>query len=521
MPPLPLQPSAQRLLINLAKPIRQPSDASHLVHVADIGAGFYFAYEQLRNIAEYREHHLLLRSAIERYLKRYISIAKLEPFAADLITELTQAGYLRNDSVDTGIVESIDRLMVTYAEIATALTGLEATPADEIVGWINQLASARIEALLSNDPRGEAYMQFCYEHYFTAIDQAATVGPEVSDQRYRVALLCAIHHAIFKSDIATVRYHCLRAGLGELKPEQASAIAGLSKLVDELYQDPLTSKLTRLINRYAPPMRILRELVYDDVPPAKILPDRTQTAMRARQHCEAAYDRTQDQLTRRIVRTILFVLITKTVIGVSVEVPYDLAVYNEIAWQPLLINILFPPLYMAALGIRLTTPSPQNTEAIASFIDRVLYEGAGASIVYRPPRRRLRSSLRAAFRFVYAVGFVGSIALLVWILHLLSFNLVNGIIFFVFFSAVSFLGVRLRRAARELQLLDEQQTVFQAFIDFLSAPFVAIGRWLSDRYAKTNLITLVLDAAVEMPLKTFIRLSRQWMRFLKDKQDEL
>jgi hypothetical protein len=40
------------------------------VHVPEITAGAYFVYEQMRNAVEYRERHLFLRGAIERFLLR-------------------------------------------------------------------------------------------------------------------------------------------------------------------------------------------------------------------------------------------------------------------------------------------------------------------------------------------------------------------------------------------------------------------------------------------------------------------
>lgn len=518
MPPLPLEPSAARLVFNLGHPA-VPSTGGAVFHVADIGAGFYFAYEQLRNIADYREHHLLLRSAIERYLWRYVRLEELEPFAGDLVGELTHAGYLKNDSIHLSTVTAIDELMSQLAKLVNALAAYSS--AAEATTWIKQYASVKIESLLNPDHRTVAFMQYAYEHYFTSVDKTATVGADVPDQRYRVALFCAIQYSIFKSDIATTRFHCLTTSLGELSLSQAAAIVKLNQLVDELYQDPLTNRIGRLISRYGAPMRILRELVFDGPAAADVLPNRSNTINKIKVLCAAEYERVHAGLNRRIGKSILFVLITKTLIGISLEIPYDLAVYGSIAWEALLINIGFPPLYMATLGARISTPSHQNTEVIAAFTDRMLYTGAGAPVVYRPRRRRISSGLKISFNLVYAIGFIGSITAVTLGLRALHFNPVNGLMFFVFFSAVSFLGLRIRRSAHELQLLDEHQSIVEAVLDFMSSPFVAIGHWLSDRYAKANIITLILDLAIEMPFKTFIRLTRQWMRFLKDKQDEL
>src|SRR5687767_9703974 len=107
MQSLQLSPEARRLVTALHAAERQSSTGGQVFHVASLGAGFYFAYEQLRNAAEYRERHLLLRSAIERYLARDVSLRHYEPEAADLVTELTQSGYLKNDTVPLATIEQI------------------------------------------------------------------------------------------------------------------------------------------------------------------------------------------------------------------------------------------------------------------------------------------------------------------------------------------------------------------------------------------------------------------------------
>lgn len=268
-------------------------------------------------------------------------------------------------------------------------------------------------------------------------------------------------------------------------------------------------------------MRILRELIIEDNSPAGVLSDRGATLTRVKAICTQQYSLNRKKLHARIIKSILFILITKTILGVSVEIPYDLLGAGAIAWTPLLVNICFPLLYMATIGIRIHMPSRHNTDIVADYIDRILFVGAGTPVTYRLKRRIASRSLNGIFSVVYVIGFFGTFALLVWILQKLGFNLVSGFIFFVFFSAVSFLGFRLRQSAHELAIVDERQGVIQTLADFLSTPFIRVGHWLSDKYAKANIVTLVLDVAIEMPFKTSLRLLRQWVSFMRDKQEEL
>jgi hypothetical protein len=214
-------------------------------------------------------------------------------------------------------------------------------------------------------------------------------------------------------------------------------------------------------------------------------------------------------------------LITKTLVGVAIEIPYDLYVHGEIKWPPLIANIVFPVIYLATIASRISTPGRQNTEVIAGYIDRILYDHGGTAVTYKPKRRVTSYSLNVVFSTVYALGFIGSLALLVYILNVAGFNLVSGVIFFAFFSAVSFLGFRLRQSANELAMLDEREGVLPALVDFLSTPFVRIGHWLSDKYSKVNFVAAILDVIIEMPIKTSLRLLRQWVGFMRDRNEEL
>ncbi|MDB5178827.1 MAG: hypothetical protein JWN01_770 [Patescibacteria group bacterium] len=516
----PLTPAATNLVAGLKVADSQAPATGQMFHVSGLGQSFYFAYEQLRNVAEYREHHLLLRGAIERYLARNTRLDRIAPAAAELITELTQAGYLKNDSQPLATLTRIDELLAQYATMYQTLHALKRLSHAATAKWFWQIASVQVENLVAPNPRNTAAMRFAYEHYLGAVDRGAAGQAQSGDQRYQTALYCAVQRAIFKSDLATTRSHCVATTLPDLMHQPVEHFIELNQLIDELYQAPVTNRLFRLVSRYGAPMRIITRLTLASDSLGTILNNRDETLSRIRALCAQQYIEVQQGLKGRIIKSIMFIFITKTLIGVSLEVPYDLTVHGAIAWTPLLLNITFPVLYMTTIGARIATPGRQNTEVIASYADRIFYN-TGTPVTYKPKRRVSSKTLNRTFNIVYTIGFLGSLALLIWILHSLHFNIVNGAIFFVFFSAVSFLGFRLRQSAHELQMLDEHHSLVQTLIDFLSTPFVRVGHWISDKYAKANIVTTLLDLAIEMPLKTSLRLVRHWIGFLRDKQDEL
>ena len=101
---------------------------------------------------------------------------------------------------------------------------------------------------------------------------------------------------------------------------------------------------------------------------------------------------------------------------------------------------------------------------------------------------------------------VALFGLLGWGLWLVGFSFVHLAIFFIFISTASFLGFRLSRMIREIEAVDAQQNGLTLMRDFLYLPFVVVGRWMSEKYARVNIVALILDMVIELPLKTVIRL---------------
>lgn len=79
-------------------------------------------------------------------------------------------------------------------------------------------------------------------------------------------------------------------------------------------------------------------------------------------------------------------------------------------------------------------------------------------------------------------------------------------------------GYRLSLQIKELELVSGGQNIIALIRDFLYTPFIFIGHQISFRYAKVNIVARVLDTIIELPLKTTLRLIRQWTAFLNGKK---
>jgi hypothetical protein len=519
MQPSPLSPTGWRLLdhIEHAEQLaKQPKGDTF--HVTGVASGVYFAYEQLRNAANYTQQHLLLRAAIERYLHRdvYLPDVGTPKLADDLIIDLTHARYLKNDSIPQSALRDINNLIAQYGRFYTALTTQHKIARSKASRWVHHILSVAIERVLTPQPRIDGIIDTAYHHYLETIDRKTF--EDTSEADFNAALYFAVHRSLIKSDIATTRYYWLMSqASGSVRPK---AFIEACETVDKLFEHPLTNRLFRIVNKYGAPMRSLRELVVQQSLSAEALQDKKRLLAKLETVVVSQYDSLLKSTVTNLWRMVAFVALTKMLIGIAIEIPYDLLVYGHIAMLPLILNLAFPPLYMATALFSIKRPSPHNTAAILSYADRILYP-TDKPLRYTPTKRKISPNLRAWFNVFYAITFLIPFALLIWGLAALGFGLVQGMIFFIFLSGVSFFRWRLIQAARELDIIDRHQSLLGAVGDFFHMPFVQLGHWLSDRYRQVNVITFFLDMAIEMPLKYSLRILRQWVTFVSDKHEQL
>lgn len=496
--------------------IRAQNSSGQIMQIPGTGKAISSAYEQLRNAAEYTEEHLLLQRAIKRFYKRSLSFFSKRSVdnGEELIVELTQAGYLTDNqfSIETAarITELSNHYMQTYALLREAEVTRE-----EADDWILSTMSVEIEAILNPHGKHNALAYVAYQHYLTMFnrDLFLVQGQETA---YEISLYIAVHQALLKSDIANVRFDLIR--MYQQSSQDLASFTEFNRTVTELFSSNLTARLKRAVSKHGAPLRILKSMTDDRSDLIDLLGNRELFLAAFDQQVSKEYKRVTSRLNRGIIKSIIFIFITKVLIGVGIEIPYDWFVVGYIAVLPLAINLLFPPFYMATLRLGLTVPSQANARALHDYIDIMLFGNQLPRMLTMRDQTRKVSAFR---KLVYSLLFLIPFAIMVYILHLLHFNVVQMVIFFTFMSTASFLGFRLSSMIRELELMTSNNRILSTIRDFFYLPFILVGQWISSKYAKVNAVAHVLDIAIELPLKTILRLFRQWTRFLNEKHDEI
>lgn len=494
------------------------------MQVNTVGSKLTVAYEQLRNASEYTEGNLLRQRAIRRYFVRTLSFyekSETKHLADELIIELTQAEYIPNHSFTNQDVKTIASHIKQYYRAYWQYRKIE--PNNEkrrlFQGWMLDTLSVRCEQVLQNNVRQILYTHLAFTYLQPQLDIARILQPNdvIDPEDYPILLYIAIQKTLLKLDLPTIRANLLESYRRDVT--SLHHFEGFNTKLDYLFDTKTLAMTARLINKNGATLRMIHSGFYSSngslTQKDLSSPDTLSYALT--KHVEREYTLVNKLLDNGIVKSIIFLLVTKSIIGLAIEVPYDLAVAGHIAWLPLIINLLFPAVFIIFSRMTLSTPGVRNTEAIATQASSMLF----AETATPEPIKISRKSTPVGFTAAYGVMFIVAFAALSYILHLLQFNIVQGIIFFIFLSTASFLSFRLSNQIREIEAVTLAQGSLSLMRDILYLPFIYVGQQISFRYAKINILATILDFIIELPLKTVLRLLRQWTNFLSSKKDDL
>lgn len=494
------------------------------IHIPTVGNTISTAYEQLRNASEYSEGDLLQQRAIRRYLRRVLSFhakASTKNLADELVAELTQAEYLANDHTTKADVKIIDRDIKRYYNAYWNYVGSDNDIDDRAAfqKWILDVLAVRSEQTLQSHIRQLMFAHFAYSYLHEKINTKKIIKDyEVFNQEdFSIILYIAIHRSLLKSDNATIRTALIDSYRQDI--DDIKAFEQFNRRVDVLFDAKTTVNMTRIVSKNGASLRFIYSGFYGKEAPltAQSLKSPEALEQNLHRHIEAEYTALDKRLDVGIIRSVIFLLITKGLVGFAVEVPYDIFISGHILWTPFAVNLFFPALFIAFSRVTLSKPVDRNTSAVIKQVSHMIFDGDTKAYPLRIPKKT--SSI--IFNSMYATIFFIAFAALTYGLYLIEFNIVQGFIFFTFLSTASFLSFRLSRQIHELEVVNTPQGSLSLLRDIIYMPFIAVGQQISYRYSQVNIVATVLDILIELPLKTILRLVRQWTQFLNQKKDEL
>ena len=492
------------------------------IEIEEMGENIALLYEKIRNLIEYKDDHLIKRNAIERILKRNLLIElRRGDFADQFLEELALSGYLEKEKIREELKTKIRKVLAKYQKATRLVSGYETKK------WLVSIASCEIEEILFPNPTRFALVRAMYE---TVKNRIKIKEPDnIKESEKNIQVFLAVVRSVAKPDNSLLNFILFKLYLPEWfrenisETELARLISRLPILIDSVREkiaSPVSVKISLALRRYAVYFKIFYELGLQNISRiGKIVENPDSLNFAVQLVSSEIYDREMQKFWRRVKRSLIFLIITKIILAVAVEYPFDFYILEQTNLFPIFVNLLVPPLYLIILSATVRRPSEQNSVLIAKGVEEIVYSGKEkpiAEIQLQETKTFSEEMLNLFFILTYGISF----GLVIWVLRWLHFSWFGILIFLLLFSVVNFFNALVRQPIRELLVAREKEGMIGVLIDTLSMPFVRIGKWMSINFSRVNVFIFLFDVIIEAPFKVVVRFIRQWAGFIRKKKEE-
>jgi len=304
----------------------------------------------------------------------------------------------------------------------------------------------------------------------------------------------------------------------------AVKFAEINDQIDSTIANPYIDKITRFIRKQSPPFLILftiAERYKNEL--QEILTDTGELWKKVDFICRELYQATRKKIRTAGIRSIIYIFLTKSAFVVILEYPVTKYFYGDIHMIPLIINTLFPPIFMGILITFVATPNDKNTRLIFKRIKEILTQNPEKNEIKNiitKENKVKRPVLLFGFTIFYLMTFGVTFSLIYYVLNVLNFNIINKAVFIFFICVVTFFAYRIRQTAKEYSV-ENKSGILSPVVDFFMIPILSVGKWLSSEIGKINLFIFIFDFMIEAPFKLIFEIVEEWINFVKKKKDEI
>lgn len=524
-----ISPYIQRLILAFDRAREEESvKSSSGLRVFGATSAIAFIYEKLRTAVEYKDDHLLRRNAIERILNRRFRLNGRSELSDSLVKELIRARHLKEENITKEKIEKIDHAVTKYFFLIDHFS-TSSLSRNTKVNWLISIASYEIERILVPPYRGDALISAMYELVLPKV----VFPKEISDEETkRMQVFIAVARALIHADQAILRYYLFVTFLPKWLEATEADLINAEKQLDYLYKKiedqlnhSLGDRLFRLVNHYAPPFIILQDVLQQNPSRAReIFSDQVLLERSVQSACSRRYQQLGERIRRSVFRGIIYIFLTKMLLALIVEVPLDKFFFKHTSMGPLLINIIFPPIFMYAMASGTKVPAEKNTQRMVELIRQIVYGNPpylSSETLNLTASLSKRPILTVFFQFVYLATFVFTFGSIYWLLSLLGFNWLSKGIFYFFFCAVTLFAYVIQRQAKEFMVVEEKEGILSSIADFFFLPILRTGEKLAEGLSNLNVFVFIFDIIIEAPFNTIIEVVEEWFAFVKEQKDEI
>ncbi len=502
------------------------------IQVDEVASKVASFYEKIRGIIDWQEEHLLKRGAVERALKRrtFSQInpidGSLEDFsikAESLVLELIRSGHFPNNEIPYSKINQVQEVLDKYIFVLISFKKEEKSKL-KLYNWLSSIVACEIEEILtpSLSERGLInYMFFVMKKRITLQEGVIKINP-IKAKEIDTQLYIAIQRALFKLDDAIISYHLFKVNYREeTKESLAKNIYQIKETIEKTLNHELKDSFYQVCQKYNTPFLLIGDILNNNKEIEKIFSEPVVLENNLKKTYNQRLKTLKKRTSRAAIYSTLSIFLSNIVALLVIEQPITKLMGIDFPLIAIVIDILVPTLLMALLVMTIKLPPSGNLEKVIMESMKIIYDTKTLPL-YEVKIPNKRSPFFALIiNFFYTLFFLIILALIIKGLYAINFPPLSYFIFIIFLSLIAFSGTKIRKNAKELHMIDEKENILFVFIDPFAVPIIQLGKWLTVRWKKYNIISVIFSALIDMPFLTFVTFLEQWRYFLREKKDKI
>ncbi len=534
------------LIEDYKRAIEEEKMQGPFIRVDEIASKVAHFYEKVRAVVDWKEEHLLRRTAIERNLKRRLmneisgikSTKNLDiyEFSESLIIELIRGGHLPNNKIPREKIIEVEKVLKKYIYIlennplSQKNSNIQIKDRVNFFTWVMEIAACEVEELLIPPLREMVFINFMTE----VMSRKIQVDPliKITDEDKFIQIYIASQMSLFRLDNPIILYRLIKLkhpNWQNLKEEDLDFVAKNSiKIKEDVEKDlnhPLANDFLIACEQYDTLFLILCDLF------EKLRKEDNYDFRRAISNWNVfgkkvidVYNERLASLKSRLFKmatlSTLSVLVSSSVSLFIVEVPIAKLFYGNFNLLAILVDIFLPTLLMFVLVLLVKAPSEKNLESLLYELRKIVYKDEKFEFYEIRARRKKTFILKFLVTLFYLLGLGISLGFIFWVFYTAKVPISSVYVDTLNVAVIVSAALLIRQKSKEL-LVDEKSTFLEFILDTLSVPLGKLGQWISEKWKEYNIVSVFFTVLVDMPVQTIVDLIEDWSLYIKDKKARL
>lgn len=513
----------------------KPKEGVVTISVDDVTSKVAKFYEKIREIVDWREKHLMRRMAIERVLKRRLFLKPNSHGSAEpLILELIRAGHFPNNKIPKTKINEIQKVLDKYTYIINKSPNPPSgRNRGQLYVYLISIAACEVEETL--DPPFYMKEAFLVDFMEKEMAKRITIGrnakarKDLDEKEKEIQIYIAVQQALLKLDSPIITYNLIKRYYKKwlnYKPEELADIAkDIYKLWDRTENSlghPLADKFYKICEKYDTTYLLVGDVLTEHVSnPSAIFSQPDKLNEEIKKHYKNRLKTLKSRLARTAFYSTLSIFLSNIFTLYFLEIPFAKYVMGNINIFAAVFDVVGPTFLMFLLVVSIRTPGKKNEELVLKEINKIVYFGETKEVyeVELYPKRSV--VFKALSNTLYFITFCITFGLIILILYQFNYPPLSYVLLIMFTSLIAYTGLKIRQRSRELDITERRGSVLNIFIDPFAIPIVRLGKWISARWEKINIVGVLFIFLIDTPFLVFVEFLEQWRYFIKEKKEDI